>query len=221
MDFYHRSVATISPFSVANPENSLTSVCNSAALILDSLDQKKGSVKGLCMAEAKKGKKVGEGARFLKVVVEVLKCRFPRSLSRTRPHPCLNSFTPRADYVVHARNRPPAHPASPDGDKTALFRTDLVRPAVFGRSAQHGAQIGFGRFGQQSPQDGRSQVAEAATEKDSDAGKLGERHGPRPLVCQEGLVAPEGAQGSQEARKVQAGVSFSPNLGLLPRELVK
>ncbi|GAA5876202.1 hypothetical protein JCM3774_002324 [Rhodotorula dairenensis] len=52
MDFYHR-----------------------AALILDSLDQKKGSVKGLCMAEAKKGKKVGEGARFLKVVVEVLKYR--------------------------------------------------------------------------------------------------------------------------------------------------
>ncbi|GAA6041424.1 hypothetical protein JCM8097_005244 [Rhodosporidiobolus ruineniae] len=52
MDFYHR-----------------------AGLILDSLDNKKGSVKGLCMAEAKKGKKVGEGARFLKVVVEVLKYR--------------------------------------------------------------------------------------------------------------------------------------------------
>ncbi|BGP20629.1 hypothetical protein JCM10213_007165 [Rhodosporidiobolus nylandii] len=52
MDFYHR-----------------------AALILDSLDQKKGSVKGLCMAEAKKGKRQGEGARFLKVVVEVLKYR--------------------------------------------------------------------------------------------------------------------------------------------------
>ncbi|GAA5977190.1 hypothetical protein JCM11641_003871 [Rhodosporidiobolus odoratus] len=52
MDFYHR-----------------------AGLILDSLDAKKGSVKGLCMAEAKKGKRQGEGARFLKVVVEVLKYR--------------------------------------------------------------------------------------------------------------------------------------------------
>lgn len=73
MDFYHRSVITICPsWPTQTP---LTSVCNSAALILDSLDQKKGSVKGLCMAEAKKGKKVGEGARFLKVVVEVLKCR--------------------------------------------------------------------------------------------------------------------------------------------------
>ncbi|GAA5876439.1 hypothetical protein JCM8547_002126 [Rhodosporidiobolus lusitaniae] len=52
MDFYHR-----------------------AAGVLDSLDNKKGSVKGLCMAEANKGKKQGEGARFLKVVVEVLKYR--------------------------------------------------------------------------------------------------------------------------------------------------
>ncbi|GAA6020708.1 hypothetical protein JCM10207_001993 [Rhodosporidiobolus poonsookiae] len=52
MDFYHR-----------------------AASILDALDSKKGSVKGLCMAEAKKGRKEGEGARFLKVVVEVLKYR--------------------------------------------------------------------------------------------------------------------------------------------------
>ncbi|GAA5884032.1 hypothetical protein JCM6882_002108 [Rhodosporidiobolus microsporus] len=52
MDFYHR-----------------------AAAILDSLDNKKGSVKGLCMAEANKGRKAGEGARFLKVVVEVLKYR--------------------------------------------------------------------------------------------------------------------------------------------------
>ncbi|GAA5997571.1 rRNA (cytosine-C5-)-methyltransferase RCM1 [Rhodotorula paludigena] len=52
MDFYHR-----------------------AGLILDALDNKKGSVKGLCMAEAKKGRKAGEGARFLKVVVEVLKYR--------------------------------------------------------------------------------------------------------------------------------------------------
>ncbi|GAA6048783.1 hypothetical protein JCM3770_003964 [Rhodotorula araucariae] len=52
MDFYHR-----------------------AGLILDALDNKKGSVKGLCMAEANKGRKVGEGARFLKVVVECLKYR--------------------------------------------------------------------------------------------------------------------------------------------------
>ncbi|GAA6059682.1 hypothetical protein JCM10212_000069 [Sporobolomyces blumeae] len=52
MDFYHRS-----------------------ALILDALDNKKGSVKGLCMAEAKKSKKQGEGARFLKVVVQVLQYR--------------------------------------------------------------------------------------------------------------------------------------------------
>ncbi|GAA5943672.1 rRNA (cytosine-C5-)-methyltransferase RCM1 [Sporobolomyces koalae] len=52
MDFYHRT-----------------------ALILDSLDAKKGSVKGLCMSEAKKSKKPGEGARFLGVVVNVLKYR--------------------------------------------------------------------------------------------------------------------------------------------------
>ncbi|BGP28005.1 nucleus protein [Rhodotorula toruloides] len=52
MDFYHRS-----------------------ALILDALDAKKGSVKGLCMSEATKSRKPGEGARFLKVVVEVLKYR--------------------------------------------------------------------------------------------------------------------------------------------------
>ncbi|BGP43856.1 hypothetical protein JCM10450v2_008055 [Rhodotorula kratochvilovae] len=52
MDFYHR-----------------------AGLILDALDNKKGSVKGLCMAEANKGRKVGEGARFLKVVIECLKYR--------------------------------------------------------------------------------------------------------------------------------------------------
>ncbi|KAM0746281.1 S-adenosyl-L-methionine-dependent methyltransferase [Meredithblackwellia eburnea MCA 4105] len=54
MDFYHR-----------------------AALILDSLDAKKGSVKGLCMAEAKRGKfqKAGEASRFLKVIIEVLKYR--------------------------------------------------------------------------------------------------------------------------------------------------
>lgn len=52
MDFYHRS-----------------------ALILDALDAKKGSVKGLCMAEAKRGRKDGEGARFLKVIVQVLKYR--------------------------------------------------------------------------------------------------------------------------------------------------
>ncbi|GAA5998974.1 hypothetical protein JCM5350_004632 [Sporobolomyces pararoseus] len=50
MDFYHRT-----------------------ALILDSLDNKKGSVKGLCMSEAKKSKKPGEGARFLGVVINVLK----------------------------------------------------------------------------------------------------------------------------------------------------
>lgn len=62
MDFYHR-----------------------AGLILDSLDNKKGSVKGLCMAEAKKGKKVGEGARFLKVVVEVLKCAFFVAARSSRP----------------------------------------------------------------------------------------------------------------------------------------
>lgn len=30
------------------------------------------------MAEAKKGRKAGEGARFLKVVVEVLKCESAR-----------------------------------------------------------------------------------------------------------------------------------------------
>ncbi|GAA5902207.1 rRNA (cytosine-C5-)-methyltransferase RCM1 [Sporobolomyces salmoneus] len=52
MDFYHRT-----------------------ALILDSLDNKKGSVKGLCMSEAKKSKKPGEGARFLGVVINVLKYR--------------------------------------------------------------------------------------------------------------------------------------------------
>lgn len=54
MDFYHR-----------------------AALILDSLDAKRGSVKGLCMAEGKRGRfgKEGEAARFLKVIVEVLKCK--------------------------------------------------------------------------------------------------------------------------------------------------
>ncbi|GAA6006644.1 hypothetical protein JCM11491_003129 [Sporobolomyces phaffii] len=52
MDFYHRT-----------------------ALILDSLDSKKGSVKGLCMSEAKKSKKPGEGARFLGVVINVLKYR--------------------------------------------------------------------------------------------------------------------------------------------------
>lgn len=48
-----------------------------SALILDSLDAKKGSVKGLCMAEAKRGKfgKEGEASRFLKVIVEVLKCK--------------------------------------------------------------------------------------------------------------------------------------------------
>lgn len=95
------------PLLVANPGNSLTSACNSAALILDSLDQKKGSVKGLCMAEAKKGKKVGEGARFLKVVVEVLKCRFPRFLSRARPVRSLNVLTPCADHVrMLATDRP-------------------------------------------------------------------------------------------------------------------
>jgi putative methyltransferase len=42
---------------------------------LDSIDGKKGSVKGLCMAEAKRGRKEGEAARFLKVIVEVLKYR--------------------------------------------------------------------------------------------------------------------------------------------------
>ncbi|GAA5872977.1 hypothetical protein JCM1840_007287 [Sporobolomyces johnsonii] len=52
MDFYHR-----------------------AALILDALDNKKGSVKGLCMSEATKTRKPGEGARFLKVVVQVLQYR--------------------------------------------------------------------------------------------------------------------------------------------------
>lgn len=50
---------------------------NSAGLILDALDNKKGSVKGLCMAEANKGRRAGEGARFLKVVVECLKCQSP------------------------------------------------------------------------------------------------------------------------------------------------
>lgn len=47
---------------------------------MDALDAKKGSVKGLCMAEAKRGKfgKEGEAARFLKVVVEVLKCEQPK-----------------------------------------------------------------------------------------------------------------------------------------------
>lgn len=80
MDFYHRSVFIRGdPLPLQGPTRNLpadpTPCCNSAALILDSLDQKKGSVKGLCMAEAKKGKKVGEGARFLKVVVEVLKCK--------------------------------------------------------------------------------------------------------------------------------------------------
>ena len=56
MDFYHRS-----------------------ALILDSLDAKKGSVKGLCMQEAKRNKwaKQGEGSRFLKIVIETLKCAYP------------------------------------------------------------------------------------------------------------------------------------------------
>ena len=55
MDFYHRS-----------------------ALILDSIDAKRGSIKGLCMAEAKRGRqgKEGEASRFLKVIVEVLKCTF-------------------------------------------------------------------------------------------------------------------------------------------------
>jgi putative methyltransferase len=45
--------------------------------LLDSIDAKKGSLKGLCMAEAKRGKfgKEGEAARFLKVIVEVLKCQ--------------------------------------------------------------------------------------------------------------------------------------------------
>ena len=48
-------------------------------MILDALDERKGSVKGLCMAEAKRGKfgKEGEAARFLKVIVEVLKCKQP------------------------------------------------------------------------------------------------------------------------------------------------
>ncbi|SGY81870.1 BQ5605_C009g05531 [Microbotryum silenes-dioicae] len=48
-----------------------------AALILDALDEKKGSVKGLCMAEAKRSRegRPGEAARFLKVTVEVLKYR--------------------------------------------------------------------------------------------------------------------------------------------------
>lgn len=58
MDFYHRS-----------------------ALILDALDAKKGSVKGLCMSEATKSRKPGEGARFLKVVVEVLKCEYGAGVS--------------------------------------------------------------------------------------------------------------------------------------------
>ena len=55
-----------------------TSEPDRSALILDSLDAKKGSVKGLCMAEAKRAKfgKEGEASRFLKVIVEVLKCAF-------------------------------------------------------------------------------------------------------------------------------------------------
>ncbi|KAK4056352.1 hypothetical protein OIO90_002495 [Microbotryomycetes sp. JL221] len=52
MDFYHRCAA-----------------------ILDSLDAKKGSIKGLCMQEAKKSRKEGEAGRFLKVLVGVLSYR--------------------------------------------------------------------------------------------------------------------------------------------------
>lgn len=105
MDFYHRYAP--SPFSPsplplpcrlststsrilpspplvwASPRTQCTdsapSSSHSAALILDSLDQKKGSVKGLCMTEGKKGRKEGEGGRFLKIVIEVLKCTSPLS----------------------------------------------------------------------------------------------------------------------------------------------
>lgn len=45
-------------------------------IILDLIDLKRGSIKGLCMNEAKKTstKKLGEAARFLKVIIQVLKC---------------------------------------------------------------------------------------------------------------------------------------------------
>ncbi|KAK4051534.1 hypothetical protein OIV83_002674 [Microbotryomycetes sp. JL201] len=52
MDFYHRCGA-----------------------ILDALDVKKGSIKGLCMSEAKRSRKEGEAGRFLKVLVGVLSYR--------------------------------------------------------------------------------------------------------------------------------------------------
>ncbi|KAM0789834.1 hypothetical protein ACM66B_006681 [Microbotryomycetes sp. NB124-2] len=52
MDFYHR-----------------------CGVILDALDAKKGSIKGLCMQEAKRSRKEGEAGRFLKVLVGVLSYR--------------------------------------------------------------------------------------------------------------------------------------------------
>ena len=67
----------------------ITYFISSSALILDSIDGKKGSVKGLCMAEAKRGKvgKEGEASRFLKVIVEVLKCKISE-----KPNSCITSI---------------------------------------------------------------------------------------------------------------------------------
>lgn len=71
---------------------------------MDSLDAKKGSVKGLCMSEAKKSKKVGEGARFLGVVINVLKCK-PFSLFNLRciQAELLNGHTDRP-HLIHLLN---------------------------------------------------------------------------------------------------------------------
>lgn len=74
MDFYHRRVITVA--SNLDPR-SCCLLAYRSALILDALDAKKGSVKGLCMAEAKRGsyQKQGEASRFLKVIIETLKCK--------------------------------------------------------------------------------------------------------------------------------------------------